>query len=286
MVSQLCPEALFEGRGQLRRHVRQHDVGPLLIRRDEVFDLAFVADLALDDDGHAIAHHLDVGQDVGVHEDGLAVGAQPQDQIADLLASQRVESAHGLVEEHDLRVVDQRLGDARALQHALRVGTEARIAGVGEAHPAEQRRDPLGPIGARDARQLGVEVEELDAGQVVVEVRDLRKEAHVLSEARLLDVVAQDAGRACRRTDETHQRLQHRGLARAVRPDESEDFVLLHAEGDAVEHPLGAQTQPWSELLDEALEPDDFPAFRCHCSLPSRTFVFAVFADGVNRPGR
>ena len=43
------------------------------------------------------------------------------DDALDLDAAHRVEPGHGLVEEHEFRVVDQRLRDTDALQHALGV---------------------------------------------------------------------------------------------------------------------------------------------------------------------
>ena len=46
--------------------------------------------------------------------------AQPQDQRAHVAAAERVEARHRLVEEDDLGVVDQRLGEADALDHPLR----------------------------------------------------------------------------------------------------------------------------------------------------------------------
>ena len=46
--------------------------------------------------------------------------AQLQNQVADLAASERIETRHRLVEEDDLGIVDERLRDADALHHALR----------------------------------------------------------------------------------------------------------------------------------------------------------------------
>ena len=121
-------------------HARQHDLGVELVVTEHGVRIALVADLALHDDRDAMAQHLHVGEDVRVHEHGLALRVQPHDEIADLLAADRVETAHRLVEEHDLRVVHQRLRDADALEHALRVGAQPRIGRVREPDPVEQRR--------------------------------------------------------------------------------------------------------------------------------------------------
>ena len=46
--------------------------------------------------------------------------AQPEDQRAHVAAAERIEARHRLVEEDDLGIVDQRLREADALNHALR----------------------------------------------------------------------------------------------------------------------------------------------------------------------
>src|SRR5439155_7411363 len=45
----------------------------------------------LDDDPHAVANHLHVGDDMGTEEHRLALIAETQDQVPDLLASDRVQ---------------------------------------------------------------------------------------------------------------------------------------------------------------------------------------------------
>jgi len=75
--------------------------------------------LALAQDGHPIAHRLDVAQDVGREEDGPAPVALGEDEVLDLLAADRIEAAHRLVEDEHLRVRDERRREAGALEHAL-----------------------------------------------------------------------------------------------------------------------------------------------------------------------
>ena len=53
-------------------------------------------------------------------EDGPAPLALLEDEVADLLAADRIEAAHRLVEDEQLGVVHERGGEAGALEHALR----------------------------------------------------------------------------------------------------------------------------------------------------------------------
>ena len=153
---------------------------------DEVLDRALVADPPARDDRDAVAHELHVVQDVRVHEHGLALLAQAQDQVAHLLAPDRVEPAHRLVEEHDVGVVDERLRDPEPLLHALAVGAEARVRGVRRGPTCASSSSPRARRCAREqAAQLRVEVERLAAGEIVVEVGVLGQEADVAAERGL-----------------------------------------------------------------------------------------------------
>ena len=65
--------------------------------------------------------------------------AQLQDQVANVAAAERIEAGHRLVEEHHLGVVEQRLRDADALDHALRILAQLLAALRADADPVEQR---------------------------------------------------------------------------------------------------------------------------------------------------
>ena len=70
-----------------------------------------------------------------------------QDEVADLLAADRIEAAHRLVEHHQLGIVHQRLREPDPLQHAL---GELAQRPVGARGP---RPDPLEQLAARAARR-------------------------------------------------------------------------------------------------------------------------------------
>ena len=70
--------------------------------------------------GHAAAQRFGVRQHVRAEEHRASAIAQRQNEIAHFAPAERIETRHRLVEKHDFGIVDQRLGDADALQHALR----------------------------------------------------------------------------------------------------------------------------------------------------------------------
>ena len=76
-------------------------------------------DLPLVDDEDPVADELDLGKDVRREEDRVVL-PQVADQLADLHDLPRVEADRRLVEDEDLRLVDERAREADALPVALR----------------------------------------------------------------------------------------------------------------------------------------------------------------------
>jgi hypothetical protein len=77
--------------------------------------------LALVEDGDAVADVLDVGQQVAAHQDGLPLLLELEDQILHFAGADRVQTGGRLVENDQFGIVDQRLGQPDAAGHALAV---------------------------------------------------------------------------------------------------------------------------------------------------------------------
>jgi len=95
------------------------------------------------DDRDAVAQRLGIRKNVRAEEHGAAAIAQPQDQLTNLAAAERVEPRHRLVEEDDLGIVEQRLRDADALQHALGELAQREPALGANPNAIQRRGDPL-----------------------------------------------------------------------------------------------------------------------------------------------
>ena len=72
------------------------------------------------DHDDVIAHVLHVVEQVRGHQHGDAEGPEAADEGEHLLPPERVETRRGLVEQHELRIADQGLGQLRPLAHAGR----------------------------------------------------------------------------------------------------------------------------------------------------------------------
>ena len=125
------------------------------------------------DHGHPVADPFHFGQQMAVEEDGHAPPAQMQEHVAHVEAPQGVEGAGGLVEEDQLGVAHQRLGQAEPLLHALGVLAYAAVAGGADAHQVEQ-----GGGVHRRAREPAVELQQLSAGEPGGEAEELGQVAH------------------------------------------------------------------------------------------------------------
>ena len=120
----------------------------------------------------------------GRDQDGHALVAQAIEDAPEIAARHRIDAGRRLVEQQDLRRVNQRAGEAELLLHAAR-----ELAG----EPlAERRSCPKPPAAAprvrraargRHLEQIGVEADVLVDGQIFVEAEPLRHVADVRLDA-------------------------------------------------------------------------------------------------------
>ena len=219
----------------------------------DVADRALRQDPAAIDDRHARAQLLELGQDVAADEDRLAERPELAQEFAQLDASARVQAGGRLVEEQDLRVVDQGVRQAQPLLHAARERLDVVVAAIGEVDELQEVADRPASLRGRQAVAASEEVQVLPDLHVVVDPEHVRHEPEDAPD--LVGVPrhgpAGDLGDARRRLQERGQDPERRGLAGAVRPDETEDLALLDVEvhaGDGHRRRVA---------LDESLGPDD-----------------------------
>ena len=137
------------------------------------------------------------------------------------------------------------------MQHPLAVLAELAVRGVLQVDAPEQlfraRRDaPL-----RHAVQAPVESQHFAAAEPVVKPEVLGQEAHLRARAAMTERRAEQLAVAGGRLDQPQEHLERRGLARAVRPQESEHLAPADLERQLRNRYLGA------ELLAEAAGLDD-----------------------------
>ncbi len=137
---------------------------------DQFIDTAAGDKTAFHDDPNSITDHLHVMQNVRAEKDGLPAIAQAQNQIAHLLASDRVQTGHRLIEDDQFRVVNQRLCQADTLQHPF--GELAQLPGTRFRQSDEPQEvcDPLVDGGAIQSCQLAIKPKKLLGGEIVIEI--------------------------------------------------------------------------------------------------------------------
>ena len=227
-------------------------------------------------DGAAVAHDGDLVGDVGdlvelVGDDDHrhALLLEAQHQIQQRLRILLVQRGGGLVQDQQLRLLGQGLGDLDQLLLAGADGLDLHLAALRQAHHLQVLvRLGVGgvPVDSVLVADLIAQVHVLTDGHLrnqrqllvddddaqllgILDVRELADLA-VVDDVALVGAVGVDAA------EHVHQR----GLARAVFAHQRVDLALLHLEVDVVE---GFHT--WEGLGDVF----HFQQYLCHCSPPA-----------------
>src|SRR5919202_2583208 len=225
-----------------RRQAAQHeaDALALAVGRAQALRRVDGADAPAADDGHALAELFDLREVVRgeQHRDGAGAAGERADDLSHAPGGERVERARRLVEQKHRRRVQERARHRHALLVAGRELAEAPAAQLPELDEFEQLPDAPARLLGAEAVEPREEDEVLLDGEPPVEAallgaRQAHLRAHLLVVAHAVE--AADRDRAVGRLDERGDDLGERRLARAVAPDEAEDFPLAHVEGDLPE---------------------------------------------------
>ena len=228
-----------------------HDlVGPLvdleqhaLALAGELVHRAAGDDLALAQDDGRVADPLDLLEQVRRHHDVDAeLGADAADQGEHVVALHRVEAVGGLVEQHQVGVVGDGLGQLHPLALAGGHGADGAEALLAETDRPERIARPVGGVALRQPVDLG------DVAHEVVGP-GVRRQAVVLggvADARPHGrtgpggVEAEDLERTAVGLVQTEHEPEQGGLSRAVGAEEAGD-ARRDAEGGAVERGGGPE---------------------------------------------
>ena len=116
---------------------------------------------AVVEDDDPVAHPLDLGQQVRVEDDRRSPVARRADDGPDVRPAERVERRGRLVEEHELRVPEQRDAQPEPLLHPLREAAHRVVGTIGQADPVERLVDDSPSVGGGDPAEPRVEREDL-----------------------------------------------------------------------------------------------------------------------------
>ncbi len=213
----------------------------------DVLELGHAADThqsPLADDGDAVAHLLDLRQDMRGEKDCASIVAHFFDHAVKLLLVERVQAISRLIQDEQARAVHKGLNDSELA--LIAGGILAELAAGIKVQPGDQ----LLEIGLIDAPAQVPEVfENLPAGQAGVKRKLARQIAdQPLDLHRLLPAVQPGNCRAAAvGVQQTHQHADGGGFARAVGSQEAKDFALLNSEGHI--HNAPAPAVAFRELI-------------------------------------
>ena len=206
-------------------------------------------ELSFIDDDDLLAGLLDLGQDVRAENDGVLAG-EILDEIACLVDLLGVEAGGGLVENQDVRIVNDGLCEANALPVAFGQFAEKLVSDVGDGTAFRDVIDTLLQLGAGEAFQLADKFEVLGGFHLRIDGRRLGKIANPLLHLERLieDVEAGDLCGSCRGRHEAGQHAHRRGLARSVGAEESYDLAFGDLKRDLVDS--GGACVPFGKVFD------------------------------------
>jgi hypothetical protein len=192
--------------------------------------------------GHTAAEGLRIGQHVRTEKHRTAAIAQPQDQLSNLAAPERIEPRHRLIEEDQFRFVENRLRDANALQHPFGELPQLQPTLCADAYLVQQLRHASLPRRATITKQAGEILEQFLGGEIVVKVWILGQVADAAPDLDVANRAPQNLGPTGCRVDQLHQQLERSRLAGAVRSQEAKDFPSMDFERQCIERDIRAGT--------------------------------------------
>ena len=170
------------------------------------------------DDPDRVGQLLGDREQVGRHQDGDAGPGLGEEEVLDDPGAPGVEADQGLVDDQDLRVVDQGRGEDDALLHPVGVVLGELVDVVAHLEGLDQLGDPPGRDLGVEAVHLDDEAEELAAGQLLVEIGLVGDVGDELAGLGARGGEAPDGDDAGTRPEQAADHLDRRGLARPVGP--------------------------------------------------------------------
>ncbi len=171
---------------------------------------------------HTIAGSFHFTQQVRVEKDRRAAIPQLLNDVPHEQSAQGIEAGSGLIEKHQLGIVDESLREPRPLRHPLAVFAQGPVFGICQVHPHQQLIDAPLERHAAHPMQPAVKSQQLPSRQGVMEAEMLRKETDTGPDAAFSQGRAEHEAASAAGCHEPQQQLQRGGLAGTVGSEEPE----------------------------------------------------------------
>src|SRR5882762_4697402 len=180
------------------------------------------------DDAQLLAQPLGLLHDVRGEEDGLATAVQIEHHVFHYLSVDGIETREGLVQDHEVGVVQHRRNELHLLLHPLRQLVDAAQSPLGQAEPLEPCLGPLARPPPVDAFHLAQEDEHVEHPHLAIQAALLREIADPLRVGAPTARLPEYPHRTAVGLQNVHDHADGRRLSGAIRPEQAVD----HATGD------------------------------------------------------
>ena len=185
------------------------------------------------DQAHALAQPLRLLHQMGREQHGGPAAVELEDDLLEHVLIERVETAERLVEDEQLRLVQNGRHELDLLLHPLGEVLDLAFAPGREPQPVEPLERALPPEGPRDTADLREEHEQLEHPHLAIDTALLREIAHPA--ARLVDGVAPEQLNPPLVGDQdAHHHADRGGLPRSVRAEQPVDAPRRNLEIETV----------------------------------------------------
>ena len=115
----------------------------MVFNRDQRIQSALTHHFTVGHDADAITDLLELLEKMGGDEYGDATLFELEDQVPDLPRARGIHACGGFVENEEARLVNERLGEADALEHAFRITAYPTTGGTFQTREREEIMRPL-----------------------------------------------------------------------------------------------------------------------------------------------
>src|SRR6266704_1370194 len=187
-------------------------------------------DFAFLDEDHLVAGDFHFAEQVGIQKySGAAVALRAND-VAHEAPAHGVEARGGLVKKNQLRLVNQGLRQANALEHSFGKFAKPLFPVRSEADEIKKGGDALAETGLGHAAKASMELQELRCAQPRVEAEILRKEPDLPANIDVADGDAENERLAVARLHEPEEHFDASAFPRSIRTEKAEDFATADAQ--------------------------------------------------------
>jgi len=218
-------------RGPLRE--ARHDLRAQLARAHPYANFFFVPpakvasgdDLSIANERDLIASDFDFAQNVGIQKDGCTSVALGADDIAHQAPSHGIEARGGFVQKNDFRIVDERLGQADALEHAFGKTLQALAAMRSEPDEIDKIRDALAQPSGIHAAEPTVKFEKLSRRQPLIKPEIFGQKSYFAPDFYITRRRPENVSFPTAWAHQPQEHFYGSALAGSVGPKEAEDFA-------------------------------------------------------------